>query len=328
MREMVRVLSLDGGGIRGIIPCMLLKEIEGRAQRPISELFDLIVGTSTGGLIALGLTRPGNEGVPMYDSKSLIGFYENEGSRIFHRTIWKRIESAWNLLDEKYSEKNIEVVLKEYFGDSMLRDALKPVMVPAYEIESRSPWFFRSERAKVSKEYDYAMKDVARAAAAAPTYFPPKQLKGQDSGESYSLIDGGVYANNPAMCAYTEARTMFPQKKDVLMVSIGTGELTRRIEHKEAKDWGLAQWAHPILNVVFDGQSDTSDYMLKELLQPPGRGRRYFRFQSRLDSGNDDLDDARESNIRSLKKEAREMIDKHEEDLNMLGDILKEKIRE
>ena len=79
---------------------------------------------------------------------------------------------------------------------------------------------------------------------------------------------------------------------------------------------------------MFDGQSDTTDYMLKQLLQPPGRGRRYFRFQTRLDSGNDDLDDARDSNIRALKKEAKEMIGKHDEDLNLLGDILKDKIRE
>jgi patatin-like phospholipase/acyl hydrolase len=318
----VKVLSIDGGGIRGIIPSMVLKEIEGRTQRPVSELFDLIVGTSTGGLIALALAKPGSSGEPAYDAKSLIGFYESEGERIFHIPIWKRVESGWNLLDEKYPPKGLEKVLNEFLGQTRLKEALVPVMIPAYEIESRMPWFFRSERAKFSQSYDFPMKDVARAAAAAPTYFPPKKLVTEGGGDYYSLIDGGVYANNPGMCAFVEARMMFPEDSDMLMVSLGTGELTRRIDHDDAEDWGLAQWAHPLLNVMFDGQSDTVDFQLQKLLFPPGRGRRYYRFQTRLDSGNDDLDDPRPGNLRSLRKEAKEMIGTHLEDLANLSKLL------
>ncbi len=322
MKEPIRVLSIDGGGIRGIIPSLVLKEIEGKAQRPISHLFDLIVGTSTGGLIAMALTVPGKSGGPAHDAKSLIGFYETQGKRIFHIPLWKRVESGWNLLDEKYPDKGVEQVLDEFFGETRLKDAITPVMIPAYEIEGRTPWFFRSDRARVSESYDFAMKDVARAASAAPTYFSPKKLTAMDSSDYYSLIDGGVYANNPGMCAYVEARTMFPESEDILMVSLGTGELTRRIQHNDAKDWGLAQWAQPILNVIFDGVSDTIDYQLNELLKPPGRTKRYFRFQSRLDSGNDDLDDVRVSNMRGLKLEAKEMLKKHSDDLNLLVETL------
>lgn len=328
MKDTIRVLSIDGGGIRGIIPSMVLKELEGRTQVPVSSLFDLIVGTSTGGLIALGLTMPNDDGGPLYDAKSMIGFYETEGKKIFHIPIWKRVESAWNLLDEKYPDSGIDRVLKNHFGDVRLKDAITPVIIPAYEIEGRTPWFFRSTRAKISAEYDYYMKDVARAASAAPTYFSPKQLKGSDSGELYSLIDGGVYANNPSMCAYAEAKALFPDKKDIIMVSLGTGELTRRIEHKDAKDWGLAQWAHPLLNVMFDGQSDTADYFSRELLQKQGRSKSYFRLQTRLDNGNDDMDDARDSNYRALKLEAKEMIEAHDRDLDLMSEYLKDKIRE
>ncbi len=318
MKKLIRVLSIDGGGIRGIIPSMVLKEIEGIAQRPVSHLFDLIVGTSTGGLIALALTKPGRDGGPHIDGKSLIGFYENEGKKIFHIPLWKRVESGWNLLDEKYPDKNIEQVLKGFFGDSRLKEAITPVMIPAYEIEGRSPWFFRSERARVSESYDFPMSDVARAATAAPTYFSPKKLMNMDSSDYYSLIDGGVYANNPSLCAYVEAKNMFPDNHDFLLVSLGTGELTKRIEHNDAKDWGLAQWAHPILNVIFDGLSDTVDYQMKELLHPPGRSKRYFRFQARLDNGNDDMDDARDHNLRTLKLDAKETIRSHSEDLDVL----------
>ncbi len=317
MSRVVKVLSIDGGGIRGIIPCMVLKEIEERTKKSISDLFDLIVGTSTGGMIALGLTKPGADGRPEYDAGSMIDFYEKEGKRIFHSSIWKRVESAWNLLDEKYDPRGLNRVLKEYFGDTMLKEALKPVMITAYEIESRTPWFFRSERAKISDNYNFKMTEVARSASAAPTYFPPKKLDQKD--DYYSLIDGGVYANNPSMCAYVEAKTMFPDTKEMLFLSLGTGELTRRIQHKDAKDWGLAQWAHPLLNIIFDGQSDTADHQLKQLLQFSGSEKRYFRFQTRLDSGNDDLDDTRDRNLKALKLEAEEMIGKHRSDIDLLA---------
>ncbi|MFW3146429.1 MAG: CBASS cGAMP-activated phospholipase [Thermoplasmatota archaeon] len=321
MSELVKVLSIDGGGIRGVIPCKVLKDIEEITGEPVSVLFDLIAGTSTGGLIALGLTKPDEKGRPQYRAEDILELYEKEGKNIFHRSVWRRFESAWSLLDEKYGTKGINDVLDRYFGEARLKEAIKPVLIPAYEIESRCAWFFRSERAKYSKDYDYSMRNVARAATAAPTYFEPEPLQEQEGLDYWALVDGGVYANNPGMCAYVEARTLFPDK-DILMVSLGTGELTRRIEYKDAKNWGLAQWAHPLLNVMFDGQSDTVDYQLKSLLQLPGRGRRYFRFQTRLDSGNDDMDDPSERNLHNLKIEAQDMIDRQRDDLELLTELL------
>ncbi|MGA1872994.1 MAG: CBASS cGAMP-activated phospholipase [Thermoplasmatota archaeon] len=322
MSGLVKVLSIDGGGMRGVIPCMVLKDIEEITGDRISDLFDLIGGTSTGGLITLGLTKPGAKGRPEFSAKDILELYEKHGTRIFHRSVWRKIESAWSLLDEKYSTKGLDEVLEEYFGDARLRDSVKPVIIPSYEIESRCAWFFRSERAKVSRSYDFLMKEVARAASAAPTYFQPAKLMAEGDLDYYALIDGGVFANNPSLCTYVEARTLFPEAEDILFLSLGTGELTRRISYDEAKGWGLANWAHPILNVMFDGQSDTVDYQMEKLLQHSGSRRRYFRFQTRLDSGMDDLDDASEENIHDLKLEAQEMIDRHTEDLELLCDML------
>ncbi|MGA1820746.1 MAG: CBASS cGAMP-activated phospholipase [Thermoplasmatota archaeon] len=322
MSGSVKVLSIDGGGIRGIIPSIVLKDIEEITGDRITDLFDLIGGTSTGGLIALGLTKPDEKGRPEFKAKQIMELYEKNGRRIFHRSIWRKLESAWSLLDEKYSPHGIEEVLDEYFGETRLKEALKPVIIPAYEIESRSAWFFRSERAKSSISYDFPMKTVARAASAAPTYFEPAKLVTEDKVDYYALIDGGVFANNPALCTYVEARTVFPEATDFLFLSLGTGELTRRISYDEAKGWGLANWAHPILNVMFDGQSDTVDYQMEKLLQHSGSRKRYFRFQTRLDSGMDDLDDASDENIHDLKVEAHEMLEKHAEDLELLCDML------
>jgi len=316
---MRKVLSIDGGGIRGIIPAMVLAEIERRTGKTTSELFDLVAGTSTGGILALGLTKPGPEGKPQFRAERLIELYETEGRKIFSLPVWHRIYSVGGLAEEKYPSEGIEDVSRQYFGDRRLAEALTEVLIAAYEIEGRIPWFFKRRHARdpEKKGYNFYMREVARATSAAPTYFEPLQLAVEPDGNR-AFIDGGIYANNPAMCAYVEARKIHPEEKDFLVVSLGTGELTRSLPYDEVKGWGLALWAQPILNVVFDGVADTVDYQLRELLPTDGDDRRYYRFQTQLDIGKDDMDDASRTNIAALKVKAREIIGNNEVALDAL----------
>jgi uncharacterized protein len=316
---MKTVLSIDGGGIRGIIPAMVLAEIERRTGKRTSEMFDLVAGTSTGGILALGLTKPGRDGKPQYSAERLIELYETEGGKIFFIPVWHRLHSAGGLAEEKYPSDGIEEVSRQYFGDRRLAEALTEVLVAAYEIEGRIPWFFKRRHARDpdKKGYDFLMRDVARATSAAPTYFEPLQLTVDPDGNR-AFIDGGVYANNPAMCAYVEARKIYPEENDFLVVSLGTGELTRSMPYEEVKGWGLALWAQPILNVVFDGVSDTVDYQLREILASEGDVQRYYRFQTVLDIGKDDMDDASRTNIYTLKVKAREIITTNDDALKAL----------
>jgi patatin-like phospholipase/acyl hydrolase len=316
---MQKVLSIDGGGIRGIIPAMVLAEIERRTGKPVSEVFDLVAGTSTGGILALGLTKPGRDGKPQFSAERLIALYETEGGKIFDRPVWHRIHSVGGLAEEKYPSKGIEDVSRQYFGDRRLAEALTEVLVAAYEIEGRLPWFFKRRHAldPNKKGYNFFMREVARATSAAPTYFEPLQLAVDPDGNR-AFVDGGIYANNPAMCAYVEARKIHPEENDFLVVSLGTGELTRSLPYEEVKGWGLALWAQPILNVVFDGVADTVDYQLRELLPTEGEARRYYRFQTQLDIGKDDMDDASRTNIAALKVKAREIIAQNEDALKAL----------
>jgi len=316
---MRKVLSIDGGGIRGIIPAMILAEIEGRTGKRTAEVFGLVAGTSTGGILALGLTKPGQNGGPEYSAKKLIDLYETEGGKIFSIPVWHRIHSTGGLAEEKYPAKGIEEVALEYFGDVRLAQAHKEVLVTAYEIERRGPWFFKRRHARdENREGDnFLMRDVARATSAAPTYFEPLQLTWGPHGER-AFIDGGVHSNNPAMCAYVEARKIHPGENDFLVLSLGTGEPTRSMPYEEVKGWGLALWAQPILNVVFDGVADTVDYQLRELLPAEGDDRRYYRFQTALAIGKDDMDDASATNIQALKKNAKEIIDENETALETL----------
>src|SRR5215203_5976433 len=316
---MQKVLSIDGGGIRGIIPAMILAEIERRTGKRTVEVFGLVAGTSTGGILALGLTKPGQNGGPEYSAKKLIDLYETEGGKIFSIPVWHRIHSAGGLAEEKYPAKGIEEVAHEYFDDVRLAEAITEVLIAAYEIEKRGPWFFKRRHARdKNREGDnFLMREVARATSAAPTYFEPLPLEWGPHGKR-AFIDGGVHSNNPAMCAYVEAMKIHPEEKDFLVVSLGTGEPTREMPYEEVKGWGLALWAQPILNVVFDGVSDTVDYQLRELLRSEGDDKRYYRFQTKLDVGKDDMDDASATNIQSLKTKAKEIISKDDADLGAL----------
>jgi patatin-like phospholipase/acyl hydrolase len=319
---LIKILSIDGGGIRGIIPAMVLAELEERSGRPIAELFDLIAGTSTGGILALGLVKPGPSGRPEHSARKLASLYEKEGHRIFSTSLWRRLRTAGSVVEEKYSAEGLEGVLREYFGETRLRDALTEVIVTSYDTERRMPFFFKSRHARVREEYDFPMRLVARATSAAPTYFEPLKLDAVSGDDYYSLIDGGVYANNPAMCGYVEARATHPEAEDFLVVSLGTGEMTRPLRYDEVRGWGLASWAQPILQVVFDGVSSTVDYQLRQLLPPKDGARRYFRFQTRLDPSCDDMDDASAENVRTLRLLGEKLVRDQQDDFGELCRVL------
>jgi patatin-like phospholipase/acyl hydrolase len=292
----VRVLSIDGGGIRGIIPATVLADLELRAGQPVAELFDLIVGTSTGGILALALTAPGDDGAPRWRAGELVELYVQAGPRIFHRSIFDRLRSAGGTLDEKYPSDGLVEVLRESFGDVHLREALVDVLVPAYDTAARTPFFFRSARARSDPAQDWLLRDAAHATSAAPSYFEPVSLNG------FSLIDGGVYAANPAMCGLAEAlRDHEPH--DVLMLSLGTGQLTHPLPWKEVRDWGALEWARPVIDIILDGQSDTVDFQLGEVLAD-----RYWRVQTELRRASDHLDDATEDNLVALCEEGQALV--------------------
>jgi uncharacterized protein len=312
MERPFKVLSIDGGGIRGIIPALVLAEIERRTRKPISSLFDLIAGTSTGGIIALGLTKPNDNGEPEFSATEIAELYSGRGGKIFSSSILHQLSSAWGLLDEKYPATEVEKVFDDYFGEARLKDSLTSVLLTAFEIELRIPWFFRSTKARTHPEFDFPMKKVARATSAAPTYFEPLRLEGEgkDEGRHWALVDGGVYANNPAMCALVDARTLHGAD-DVLVFSLGTGEPTKGLPWKDAKDWGLVGWARPLLDVVFEGVSDTVAYQVETMCPPVGGKLRSYRLQVRLpqlETAIDDIDDATQAAIEALQGEAERLI--------------------
>ncbi len=320
----VRVLCIDGGGIRGILATMVLAELERRTDKPIADMFDLIAGTSTGSLVALGLTVPGDDGRPRFTARQVMKLYEVFGPKVFSRSVWHQIRAVGNLADGKYPAAGLENMLSELFGGARLKDSLVDVLVPSYEIERRIPYFFKSWRALENESYDFAMAQVVRAGTAAPTYFEPAHIPA-DGDDYYALVDGAVVAYNPGLCAYVEARQLYPDAKDFLVVSLGTGQLTRRLPYDDAKDWGAARWAEPIFSIMCDSSASAVDYQLEQLLPRGSHGlRRYYRFQVRLDTGNDDMDDASGTNLRVLKLLGEDMLLRNRSRLRTLSQHLVE----
>jgi patatin-like phospholipase/acyl hydrolase len=240
--------------------------------------------------------------------------YVKEGRTIFPHEFCAPVRQ---LLGPKYPAKGREKVLAAKLGDARLKDALTSVIVTSYDIERREPVFFRSSLASESADHDFPARDVALATSAAPTYFPPVRLPAPAPEPAYALVDGGVFANNPGMCAFVDDTTVKGMSERVLMVSLGTGVLTRRLPYEDAKGWGLIEWAPKILDVVFDGVSDTVDYQLKTILAD-----RYYRLQVKLDEASDNMDDASARNIEDLKREAEKLIDASAAELNRICEKL------
>jgi patatin-like phospholipase/acyl hydrolase len=297
----IAVLSIDGGGIRGMIPAAFLERLEQRTGHAIFELFDYVAGTSTGGILTLGLgaNRPGRQSP--YTAGDLMRLYQTEGSRIFSRGFLHRLISLGSFNGPKFESDGIEGVLHGYFGDTRLREARTNLLVTAYALELRCPFFFRSWQATApatARTHDFPVWEVARCTSAAPTYFAPFRATAAD-GQAYALIDGGVYANNPALCAWVEAHDRHPGD-EIVVVSLGTGNENRPIPFDRATGWGRLGWAPRILDAIFDGVSDTVHVQLDEMLNP-GAARRYFRFQQDIPPVHQEMDDTSPENLAALR---------------------------
>jgi patatin-like phospholipase/acyl hydrolase len=298
-----RILSMDGGGIRGLVTCRWLAGVEDALQdagKPgLLRNFDLLAGSSTGAIIACARAI----GMAPADIGAL---YREHAQTIFPgiaNRLWSR---AGRLLSQgpsapKYDAKGLEKVLRKVFGATTLGQAKVPLMVTSYDTISRKPIIFKSFKAA---HRDLPMWEACRASSAAPTYFPAHAMTVE--GRKRALIDGGVVANNPTACAIAEALrkdARADQPRDLVVLSVGSGEHTRSIDLRSAREWGALEWAVPIIDVLFDGNSESVDYIARHLV-----GDAYFRLQVELAIGMDDLDDVSATNLAALEATARDYL--------------------
>lgn len=246
----VKILSIDGGGIRGILAGVVLTRLEEKLQIlskdkdvKLADFFDLFSGTSTGGILTLSYLIADENQRPLLSAQEAVDLYLKKGGEIFDVSLWQKIKSGGGILDEKYDEKSLEASLEATFKDLTLKDLIKPCIISSYDVWNGKPHFFKQHKSE-NKIYNYKIKDVARATSAAPTYFEAAQIE-NEIGTSFTLVDGGTFANNPSMVAYSEARAMTFDNK--------------------VKDWGQIQWVKPVIEIMMSGNSEATHYHLAQI---------------------------------------------------------------
>jgi patatin-like phospholipase/acyl hydrolase len=334
-KKLTRILSIDGGGIRGIIPGQILVILEeklnkasGNPDGRIADYFDLIAGTSTGGILTCAYLCPdltNTDGLlrPRYSAKEVVNLYLERGDKIFDRSLHQRIRSAGGLTDEKYSAEALEKALDDYFGETKLSQLLKPCLISAYDIQRRQGHFFNQVDAIKKSGWDYFVKDIARATSAAPVYFECSNIE-STTGINYPLIDGGVFVNNPALCAYAEVHHKYKvPAKEMAILSLGTGFEDQSYNYNQARNWGMAGWARPLLNIMMSGVSEVVDYQLRQIYSAVKAPGQYLRINTEFPINvNSAMDDASPENMNALSELGTETAQKFDDQLDKFVKLL------
>jgi uncharacterized protein len=334
MGRPMRILSIDGGGIRGIVPGQVLialeKRLKGLSDDPtarIGDYFDLIAGTSTGGILTCLYLCPDRERPtrPRFSAEEAVALYFERGAKIFDIPIWHKIASAGGMADERYPASGLEQAAFDYLGDLKLSELIRPCLVTVYDITRRRTFFFTQHDAKRSESRNFLVRDVARATSAAPTFFECARVTSM-SGVSYPMVDGGIFANNPALCAYAEARTMgTPTAKEMLILSLGTGDSSKPYDYDSAKNWGAIAWIRPVLEIMMSGVAETVDYQLRQMFTAIEAPDCYLRIQAKLRPEHADMDNAERENLAYLRELGTETAELHAKAIDAFARLLVQK---
>ncbi|UJH91402.1 patatin-like phospholipase family protein [Antarcticibacterium sp. 1MA-6-2] len=331
---MKKILSIDGGGIRGIIPGQILVTMERKLQKKsgdpearLADYFDFFAGTSTGGILTCICLCP-SEKDPFkakFSAQEAVNLYMNHGEEIFSVNLWQKIKAANGYLDEKYKEDALEKYLRKYFGDLKISELIKPCIIPSYDIDRRSAYFFAQHDPAIKGEgRDFLVRDACRATSAAPTYFEAAIVK-SCSGVTYPLIDGGVYANNPSLCAYSEVRNAKdnPTAAEMFMVSLGTSSKHQSYKYTRAKNWGAVGWIKPLIDIMMSGAAETTHYHLSRMFSARNKANSYIRIQpSSLGNADVDMDNASKENLAALAQVGVETSESCSDELDRIVEVL------
>ena len=329
------ILSIDGGGLRGIVPVRILQKVEEITGKKVHEIFDMVSGTSTGGLLASCLTIRDDKypGQPKFPLDKIADIYIDHGKEIFpiKSGIGKYISEVTNLFAAAYSPKGLEEILTKYAGNKMLIDSLLPILVSTYDLNTNEAVFFKTSKAYEDPKSNARIHDICRATSAAPTYLPSYSFEYE--GKTLTGIDGGVYVNNPAMAAIAEiskyGKGNFYKMKDgtkpgfddIRVLSIGTGGYTGPTEVHRASSWGQMQWVTKIIDIMMKGVSETTHYESNEMLDPG----KYLRLDIDIkEKQYSDMADARPETMAYIQNEVRQQVLDNPAKIDELKALLKE----
>ncbi|XP_021911991.1 patatin-like protein 2 [Carica papaya] len=340
--NLITVLSIDGGGIRGIIPGIVLAFLESQLQKldgeeaRLADYFDVVAGTSTGGLVTAMLTAPDDQNRPLFAAKDIKDFYLHHCPKIFPQNCCpfsaasKLVKS---LAGPRYNGRYLHKLAKEKLGEIRLHQTLTNVVIPTFDIKNLQPIIFSSYEVKKNQKIDALLSDICLGTSAAPTYLPAHHFETKDfmgTSKEFHLIDGGVAANNPALVAIGEVTKEITRGSQdfftinandytrFLVVSLGTG--SRKYEDKysaqNAAKWGILGWlaadnSSPLIDVFTDASSDMVDFHLSAVFRALNCGDNYLRIQDDTLAGDlCSVDTATEANLENLVRVGEELLKK------------------
>ncbi|KAL3505172.1 hypothetical protein ACH5RR_035013 [Cinchona calisaya] len=339
----ITILSIDGGGIRGIIPGVILGFLESELQKldgedaRLADYFDVISGTSTGGLVTAMLTAPNEKNRPLYAAKEIKDFYLENCPQIFpqerHQLLGQAEKIVKAVTGPKYDGKYLHNLLKEKLGETKLHQTLTNIVIPTFDIKLLQPTIFSSYAMKHHPSLDALLRDICIGTSAAPTYLPAHKFETQDSDGSvreFNLIDGGVAANNPALVAINQVTkevsrgnsdffSMKPLEYDrfiVLSLGTGTAKEENKYDADEAANWGILGWltnggSTPLVEVFTQASSDMVDFHLSTIFQALQYEENYLRIQDDTLTGKlSSVDVATEKNLQNLVKVGENLLKK------------------
>lgn len=304
-----KILSIDGGGIKGIYSAIILKELQDEFcnGNPISDYFDLICGTSTGGLIALGLSNN-------VDISKIIDFYENEGENIFPNPKGILTNIKQGFWGGKYDNKILKKCLEELFQNKRMKDSNNLLCIPSFNLNTNCPkvWKFPHKEGDLSIDGDVKLVDVGLATSAAPTYLPVHEI--ENFGK---FIDGGIWANNPTLCGVTEAIKYFLNKNiiqdnslkftSIEVLSIGSINEPKGEHFKTKNKRSYTRWmfGKKLIPILMDATSFGHNHISKEILDGLNNNSCITRIEEKEISKSQkkhlDLDFASPNSIKLLK---------------------------
>ncbi|KAK1392479.1 Patatin [Heracleum sosnowskyi] len=350
--KLITVLSIDGGGIRGLIPATILEFLESQLQEldgegaRLADYFDVIGGTSTGGLMTAMLTVPDENNRPLYAAKDIKPFYLDHCPKIFPQ---KNCRGMFGLLRKickvfwgpKYDGKYLHGVVTEKFRETRLADTLTNVVIPTFDIKHLQPKIFSTYETNKCQCFNAQLSDICISTSAAPTFLPAYNFSDHDcqgNVREFNLIDGGVAANNPTLVALSEVtKQIFDQNKDFtpkikptdygrfLIIAVGTGsaKIEKKYDAKIAAKWGALGWfihqgSTPLVDIFTQASGDMVDYHLSVVTQALHCEESYLRIQEDTLTGIDSsLDISTEENLEKLVRIGEKLLKKPVSRINL-----------
>lgn len=338
-KRVFTVLAIDGGGVRGLIAARILQEIEERTGKPIAELFDLLGGTSTGGIIAAGcvVPDPDEPTKPKYTAEEIKTAYFRDAPKIFPVMRFKSIRKLAN--GTLYDPKPLEESLQKQFGDLKMKDSLTHLMIPATDIKNFRPvWIKHIKGEKDTSAEGWSsmlLRDAVRATTTAPTYFPAKYYQTTPNEDMpnvthrHALIDGGFFGGTLLRRLHSQAKKIAPPDAEIVVVHVGTGNVENSLspeEYNRLGPLGLVSKSNGslLLSLVIDMTiMDVANDIREEI------GDRFISLDGTIDPEEDknapsnSLDDASDENLKLLEKFAERIVQDNTTEIDRLCDILK-----